>query len=232
MIEAKALIYRLQRKVDRLNTEHKKAVDIVAACNALTESQYFLFKKAVKDFEINKDMKYILDPVEVKEKRVAVSKSDRISEFKLPKDLYRDTGIRIVVTKRGCGRKEIPLTPLETDDVGKSLNNPFWKTSYAWEQIFGDQANGVLYVYNGVDCKVEEMIIDYIKKVDDIHCPSLVVKPEIYVDWNGKTQTKDQGWILDDLVGEGINRAALMLTSDLGDPGDFQLKSANNTQTE
>ena len=232
MTEAKALLYRIQRKVDRLNTEHMKAIDIVAACNALTESYHFLFKKAVRDFEKDKEMRYILDPVIVREKEMPVTKLGRVTQIKLPADCYRDVGIRIAVTKRGCGRKDIPLTMLETDDKDKSLDNPFWKTSYAWEQIFGTHANGVLYIYNGTQCKPEGMIIDYIQKVGDIHCPSLVVKPEVYIDWNGKEQTKDQGWLLDDIVGEGINRAALMLTRDIGDTGDFQLQGANNTQTE
>lgn len=232
MVEAKALIFRLNRKIDRLNTEHKTAMRIVNMCNALTEAQKFLLKDRVQKAEIDKRNRHELRPLEVKEIFMPVTTSGEVSLIKYPDDFYWDLGIRIVVTKRGCGKKEIDLTKMDTDDKAKSLRSPFWKTSYAWEQVFGDEGKDGVYVYNGDDCKVDGMIIDYYKKPPDIHCPTMVILPDEYIDWNGIKHTEDSGWVLDALVDEGINLAAMMLTGDMGDSSAFQLKVANNTQTE
>lgn len=232
MISGTALIFRLNRKIDRLNTENKKAMKIVDMCNALTESQYFLVKKMVRDMEKDKELRHMLAPLEVKEALIPVTTSGKVSKIKFPDHLYRDGDIRIVAVKRGCGKKEITLTKIETGDKGKSLTNPYWKSSYGWEQVFGDEGGDYLYVYNGTDFKVEGMIIDYIRKPDDIHVPSLVIAPEVYMDWNGEIQTVDTGWLIEDLSGEGINMAAALLTRDIGDPNDFQLQVASNNQTD
>lgn len=234
MVEAKALIFRLDRKVDRLHGEGTRQISIVDMCSALTEAQRFLAKDRVQKIEQDKRYRYELRQIEVKEHKIDIDEANKgkVSKIKLPDDIYRDLAIRIIATKRGCGRKEIALTKLESGDKDRSLDNPFWKSSFAWEQAFGDEAGGFIYVYNGTDFKVEGMIIDYIIQPPEIHCPSKVISPDQYIDWNGKVQNKDQGWVLDDLVDEGINLSALMLTSDIGDFRDFQRQLNNNLQTE
>ncbi|HQU94673.1 MAG TPA: hypothetical protein PLO39_00910 [Saprospiraceae bacterium] len=232
MTEAKSLIYSLNRKIDRLNTENKRHLKIVDLCSALTEAQYYLLKDRIQHIEKDKRNRYELRQLEIKEHREDVVVSNKVSTIRIPDNLYRDLGIRIIASKRGCGKKEIPLTKMETQDTGKSLDNPFWKSSFGWEQVFGDVAGGYLYIYNGTDFKVEGAIIDYIRGPGEIHCPSLVRSPEEYVDWNGVRQVADTAWELDDLVKEGINLAAMMLTRDLGDYKEFQLQLSNNIQTE
>lgn len=232
MVEARACIYRLNRKIDRLNTESILWTKIVNMCSALTEAQKFLIKDRVQQAEMDKKSRHELLPLEVKGVFMPITGGTTESIIAFPDDYYRDLAIRIVATKRGCGKKEIALTKMESADKNKSLTSPFWKSSYSWEQVFGDESSDGLHVYNGTDFKVTGMIIDYYKKAPEIHCPSQVIAPDEYIDWNGIKHTQDSGWILDELVDEGINLAALMLTRDVGDMRDFQLQLSNNIQTE
>jgi len=232
MTEAQACIFRINRKIDRLNTESMSWTKIVNMCNALTEAQKFLAKDRVQKAEQDKRFRHELRPLEMKGVFMPIVSGTTESVIAFPEDYYRDLSIRICVTKRGCGKKEIALTKMDSNDKARSLNNPFWKTSYSWEQVFGDEAADGLHVYNGTDCKVTGMIIDYYRLPPDIHCPSQVIAPDEYIDWNGKKQTQDSGWILDDLLDEGINLTALFLTRDVGDFRDFQLQLSNNIQTD
>lgn len=232
MVDAVSLIYALDDKVDRLNTQYKQHVTTVSKCRALTEAQSWLLRKYARPVEIDKEHRHLLLPLEVKDYEVKVKKSAKTSRLEFPPGYYRDLGIRIIAVKRDCGKKQIGLTKMESGDRGRAMNDPFWQSSYAWEQVFGDEANDGFYVYNGEDFKIEGMIIDYIKRPAEIHCPSMVEAPDEYIDWHGKKQTEDSGWILEDLVDEGINRAALMLTRNIGDANDFNLQQQNNAITE
>lgn len=232
MIDAVSLIFALDDKVDRLNTQYKQHVTLVSKCRALTEVQNILLRKYARVYETDKENRNLLRHIEVKDHQMKTKKSGLTSKIEFPPDYYRDLGIRIVAVKRDCGTKQIGLTKMETGDRGRAFNNPFWKSSYAWEQVFGDEAKDGFYIDNGDDFKVEGMIIDYLVKPPDIHCPSLVKAPDEYIDWNGKKQTKDVGWTLEDLVEEGINRAALVLTRNIGDAADFDLQTRNNAITE
>jgi len=231
MVEAKALLFRVDRKIDRLHTEHTPTIKAVDICSAATEAEFWLLKDRVQRAEQDKTLRHALLPLEVKEKFMPVTGGTTESIIAFPPDYYRDLGIRICVSKRGCGKKEIALTKMETGDKNKSLTDPFWKTSFFWEQIFGDEGADGLHVYNGTDCKVIGMIIDYYRIPPEVHCPSAVIPPDKYIDWNGVAQTEDQGWVLDELFDEGVNLIAMMLKGDIGDFRDFQLQQSNNMQT-
>jgi hypothetical protein len=232
MVTTKALIFALERKIDRLNSERKKAIDTVNMCHALTESMYFIIKDRAQKYEQDKRNDYELGPLEVRGFEIEAKTPGPVTIFDLPGDIYRDLDLMIVASKRGCGKKTFALTKMESGDTSKSLTNPFWKSSYSWEQGFCNIANGKLHVTNGVDFKAEGIIIDYLKRHGDLHCPSLVKPPKKYIDWNGQEQKTDTVLLLDDLKGEIINLAAMMLTRDLGDPNDFQLQLSNNLNTE
>lgn len=231
MVEAQGLIFALKREIKRLNTGNK-SIKIVDMCEALSRHQRALVKDRVQKAEQTKRDRYELLPLEIKGELIQVTNSRETTIIPFPKNMYRDLGITIIAVKRDCGKKPIPLTKMETDDLVKSVNSPFWTSSYAWEQVFGDEASDGLHVKNGKDFKVGGMYIDYYRRPSDIHCPSLVSPPDIYVDWNGKTHTQDSGCELDDLADEIVNGAALILTRAIGDPRDYQLQANKNIQTD
>lgn len=234
MVEAKACVFFVEEKLDRLNTEWRKynGMTAVSICRALNESQFRILKQKAKEAEMNKDLRHVLLPLEEKEVFVPVKSSKPISIIKFPEAYFRDLGIRIVANKRDCGKKEIALTKMDTNDKGTSLSSPFWKSSYAWEQVFGDEGREGFFIYNGVDFKVDGMIIDYYKRPPEIHAPSCVAAGSTYVDWNGKKHTDDVGWTLDDLIEEGINLACQILARNIGDQNDYQLQVSNNQQAD
>src|SRR5688572_11105557 len=103
MVEARALIFGLESKIDRLKTQVKQHVKVVDMCYALTEVQRYLVKDRLQTAETTKRYRHELLPLEVKEKFIKVTTSGKVSIIKFPEDYMRDLGIRIVVTKRGCG---------------------------------------------------------------------------------------------------------------------------------
>lgn len=231
MVEAKAQIFRLDQEIQRVHSGHHK-IPVVDQCEALSRAQRLLFKERLEHIEQDKRYRHELLPLEIKEITVKATAQGLITKIPFPPNYYRDMGIRIVVTKRGCKSKEISLTKMDTGDKAKGLDSPFWQSSYAWGQIFGDEGVDGFYIYNGPDLKAEGMIIDYYRTLPDVHCPSKVEPPEKYIDWNGKEHKDDAGWILDELADPGINLAAMILTRGLGDPRDFQLQMNKAAQTE
>lgn len=232
MVKATALIHSLQRKLDRLNSEKMRDIGMVDMCSALTEAQYFLLKDRVQKIEMDKRYGHELRELEVREKSLTVKKKGEISIATLPSDYYRSLNIVVLAEKKDCGKKEIPLTIMRSKEYPSGMNSSYWASSYAWEQVFGDYSDRGLDIFNGKDFSVSKVKMDYIRKPKEIHCPSLVKGDFSYIDWNGKTQTTDSGWELDQLVGEGINLAALMLTRDIGDSNDFRLQLENNIRVE
>lgn len=231
MISAKSLVYRIHRKIDRLDSEKKKAIRTVDICSALTEAQNYLLKDRVQKYEIDTRNRYEISELEVKGKKILASLKDGSYVADLPIDIYRDLGMRVIAFKDGCGEKIIPLTKINSGSYQKSITNPFWSSSFAWEQAFGDEANGKMHVYSD-DFEVKSIIVDYIRKPNEIHCPSLVDAPAQYVDWNGIVQVEDSGWELDQLVDEGVNIAAMILSGDIGDYNEFRLKYEGAMRTE
>ena len=231
MVEAQAQLFRLEQEVQRLNTAHKR-IDVVAWCEALSRAQRALARERLEHIDQDKKYKHELLPIEIKEVRVNALAPGLITKIPFPENYHRDIAIRIIATKRGCGTKEIALTKMDTGDKSKSMSSPFWQSSYAWNQVFGDLGPDGLYVINGLDFKVDGMIIDYYRTLPDVHCPSKVKPPEKYIDWNGKEQTEDSGWILDDLADQGIHDAALIITRGIGDGNDFQLQAGKAQQTD
>lgn len=231
MIPAKACIFAVERKIDRLNAEERKAVPVVSICNALNEAMRKLIKRRAPLFETEKDVSSELRELIVRDKELRVAKNGMKTIVSLPPDLYRSLGAKIKAVKSDCGVKLIELTPMSTDDAGRAMRNPFWESSYTWEQAFYNIADDRLYVMNGDDFKVETLYFDYIKNPPEVHCPSKAIGGK-YTDWNGVVQTKDQGWILEDLFDEGVDVAANLLTGDMGDSNDYQLQVNKNIQSE
>lgn len=231
MVEAKAQIFRLDQEIQRVHAGHTN-IPVVDQCEALNRAQRLLYKDRLEHIEQDKRYRHELLPLEIKEIRVQATTQGLITKIPFPDNYYRDIGIRIITTKRGCKTKEIPLTKMETGDKAKGLSSPFWRSSYSWGQIFGDEGQDGFYISNGDDCKVEGMVIDYYRTLPELHCPSKVIPPEKYIDWNGKEHKEDSGWILDDLADIGVNLAASIITRGIGDPREFQLQVNKAIQTD
>lgn len=232
MIPATRLIYEVTKKLDRLNSHRLKAARIEDKCSALSEAQRFLFKDRVSHFEENNRYRQELRLFEKKEVRFErLSITPDYTTFKIPDDFYRDLRMRVVASKEPCGKKYITVTKFETDDLNRGVyDNTFWKASYEWEIVAGDEGGGMIYIYNSTAFNVDDLIVDYIFPPDDIHCPSLTGGS--YQDADGKIQTKDSGWAWDQTYDEGVNLAVLYLTRDFGDANDFTIQSQTISQNE
>lgn len=233
MVPGVGLIYHLDRALDRLNSQKVKSIRLEHKCSVLSSVQEKILRHRVENVERTTRYRKELRPLEVKEFEIKVhSKTKKYTKFELPQDEYRILRSRVVASKKGCPEhKDIAVTIFESDDLTEGLKDPFWKASFEWELVIGDDAGGFLWAWNDCAFKCERAVIDYIKRPPDIHVPSLTTSGS-YRDWNGNVQTKDTGWIWPETAILGCEIAALELTADMGDMADLQLKIQEYMQAE
>jgi hypothetical protein len=226
MIAAKKCVNVVIRKIDRINTDRNRDLEKVDICNAITEAERRLFKDRLEHFEENSIYRSQLALFEIQVELLPVKVTDEHTLFEVPKDFAMKTGGQILATRSGCPDQIIDLTTFERDDIkGGGLKDPYWRANFEWEQCFWDEGGGFFWVFNqyGVsEMNAPKLILDYVRWPVPVHAPSMVEPQKSYEDYDGEIITKDQGWEMDFIFEEGMDLAALILTTDIGDRSTVQ----------
>jgi hypothetical protein len=231
-VAATKLIYEVKRKLNRLDSDKIQAVEIEDICSALTEAELFIFKDRARKAEVDSRYRKEINQFELKERRLTIKNfDDKLTKAELPADYYKILNTKVKASKRGCSSKIIPVIIFQSNDLNRGRQDPYWKSSFEWEHAIGDEAEGCMFVYQDCAFVVDEVIVDYIKYPPEIHAPSMTTKGS-YVDWNGKLQTQDQGWVWEATADIGVNLAVYLLSRDLGDSQDMALQMNNIINTE
>ena len=191
-ILTKRLLVEFDRKFDRFNGEKKKNLPLETKLNILNEAQMILFAKRIAQAEVNDEIRNSLRPFEEKEKSLKIIKKKAnyiIAEY--PKSFYKLLRQRAIATK-DCNtpEKELPILIFKSDKINAALKNPFWKPSYEWEHIIGDEGKEGLYSWHNNEFEIKKVIVDYYRRPDELHAPSMSAKGQ-YEDWNGVIRKKD-----------------------------------------
>lgn len=226
MIPAKRSIIEFDRKFDRFVGEDNRRLRIEDKLGVINEALEIYFENRVKLAETNSMVRNDLRALEEKEIILDLVKSQsKFSIYKIPDNSYKILRQRALVEKEPCGKKEIPLIIFQTDDLDNARKSPYWKSSYQWEHALADEGSKGLYVWHENDFRINEVIVDYYRKPNEIHAPSMTSNLE-YEDWNGIIRRKDQGLELDDTYSHRkiIDIAVLIARADLGDVRDFEIQ--------
>lgn len=227
MIKATNLVYNFDREFAKFNTGYSKKLSLIDKLALLNKAQDIFVKNAVALFEVNSKYRKILRVLEEKEVSLDSNKKESDYEvFEYPENELRVVRSRARVNKEECGVKEIHLTMIQSDDLDRARANENWKSSFAWEQILADEGNKGLYVWHEGDFGIDEILIDYIRKPQEIHAPELKLPNKKYTDWNGVERTENQDCEFDNIdVGRLLVDLAVMLgNSTVNDAQDYQTK--------
>ena len=223
MISAKRLVNEFDRKFDRFDGQYKKTLRLEHKLAILNEALMTYFNNRVRIAETNAQVREDLRPYEVKEKELKIRiRKDEYDIAENPKDAYLVLRRKVIASREGCKPKELPVYMFQTNDLNNALKNPFWKSSFEWEQIIGDEGSGGLYLWHNKEFKIDKVFVDYYKSPDVIKCASCSSDGQ-YEDLDGKIIKNDVGIIFNSTVvmNDIIDIAVLMGRRDLGDSVDY-----------
>lgn len=224
-VPTKRLVYEFDRKFDRFRGEARKNIRLEDKLNILNESQMILYEKRVALAETNDEARNSLRPFEEKEVTLKlIEKKTNYVIAELPKGFYKLLRQRVAASK-DCSvpNKQFPILIFKSDKIDSALKNPFWKPTYEWEHTIGDEGGKGLFVWNNNEFKIEEVIVDYYRKPDELHSPSMSEKGW-YEDWNGVIRKKDVNCEFSQNFDHRkiVDIAVLLARADMGDSRDLR----------
>lgn len=174
------------RKYQRLSGRNSGEVRLEEKMALLNEALDDYFEYKVQMFDVDSSVRAVLRPVEYKNIKLSKKKSDKFFDiFELSSDFYRVMRRNVLAFKEGCGEKEIVPLVFQTDDLEASRKSPYWRSSFEWEHIMGDEGREGLYLWHEGDFKIEDVWIDYVKKPEELKAASLHEDGR-YIDVNGE----------------------------------------------
>lgn len=224
-IKTDRLVAEFDLRYNGLKSQFDTDVRRVDALFIINQAIRLVFKECVSRAEINSYYRDTLRKLEEKEVSLKIKEQTEnyvISE--IPEESYKILRRKVVAEKEGCGSKEFPALIYQTDDLNVGLKNSYWKPSFAWEHALADEGSKGLYVWSNNDFKILDVVVDYIKKPEEVHAPSLFDSGS-YVDWNGITRKKDVdlNWDSTFIFDRIIDVSVLIADSIKGNQRDFQL---------
>lgn len=226
MIPARRSIIDFDIGYDRFVGEESRRLRLEDKLKVINDALEIYFENKVKIAEVNSSVRNDLRALEEKEVSLKlVKKLPKYNIYQIPESSYKILRQRAVAFKKHCEPKEIPLIMFQTDDLDNGRKSPFWKSSYEWEHALADEGSKGLYIWHEGDFEIREVIVDYYRKPQEIHAPSMKDAQE-YEDWNGVLRKKDQGLELSDTYAHRkiIDIAVLIARANIGDVRDFEIQ--------
>lgn len=223
MVTAQQLVYEFKRRLHHRNSSYSKALLIEDICSYLTEGLMTYYKNRVIMAEASPLIQSDLRPYEIKEVELSFTNKDKyvIAEYK--KDHYQLIRKRILATKEGCEPAELDVRVYQSNDVNHSLSNEMLRPSFEWRETVADEGEEGLYIWHNNEFTIQKVIVDYYKKPEDIHAPSLKAEGEHYVSWDGTIKVEDTVLEMPTYAFKDIaDIAVLIALRDIGDMKDFQ----------
>lgn len=196
MTPATKLVYDFERKFQSANVGSRRDIPLVDVIAYLNEAQAIWFQNMADLFEVNNKVRGDLQQFEIKKVKLPlVDGGDEYNTYKYPPDLYKRlnqiakcTGLNLCKGQT----KHIPIHIERSDKINEVLRNPFQNADFCWEQLNGDDAQNLLYVYHLGEMKIEDVFIDYLRVPQEIHAPSLNDCDGKYFNYAGEVISEDQ----------------------------------------
>lgn len=194
LINPRRIIVDWDRRWDRFKTEGDENIRLEHKLAYFNEAQEIYFENRVDVAESNASVRQDLRLFE--RKKVELKRLESGPEcdiYLFPEDMFRKLRHSAIVEKGTCGKKEIPIILYQMDDLDLGRKSTYWKSSYEWEHLLGDEGEKGFYLWHDGAMKVRKVFIDYFRKPQEAHAPSMRKPSKQYLDWNGILRTKDQG---------------------------------------
>lgn len=238
---AATLYYEIRRRINNINSNERRQVHIEEIHSVANEAYQIMVENMVDLAELNPKLREDLRPLERKKASLSFTCGDKCCIAAYPDDYYRRLNQKIVASRSDCPNREMLVHMVQADDLNYSLQDPFWKPSFEWEETIADDGEDGLYIYHNGDFDIEEVIIDYYRKPGTIAFPSCVRNSKDDEEGSGSYVIKgDQEYTVDidpELTNNFQMRkvadiAALIIHRDILDPGQFQTQLGKIIQTQ
>ena len=198
-VSARKLVYDFRRKNSSFFNASNRDINLVDIIGYLNEAQGYLIRGLMPLAEVNtqiKDDLMVLFNPKVCLPCVAVN--ERCCKVTYPDDYFKRMRQVAEVCKDCCpGSKVIPIDINQTDDISETNRNTFMQADYFYEMLPGQGANDGFLVHHNGEMEIKKVCIDYYRKPQEIHAPSLVkCKGPKYYDYCGQEISKDQDFEL------------------------------------
>ena len=190
------LCYDFKRKAAQLHAKNKEDLPLVDIIAYLNESLERIFTNRVSVAETNSEIRNHLRIYEIKNKKLACKKlDDRIATAEYPEGLFKILNQKAVVKNDDCCQgivKDIILRTTQSDDINESRISPYRKADFRYEQLPWDEGGNSMFLYHEGEMDILEVIIDYYRRPNELHAPSLEkCNNGVYYDYCGRQITKD-----------------------------------------
>lgn len=230
MIKASKIQEEYRRHLNRVNSDVAKAISIVDGDAYINEAKDYIFENFAIKFETNSIYRNHLRQLERKKIPLSCEKVDEnCCRAKIPDQYYKLTRQYAKACHKECKKDRlIDLFKIQTSDLTTSLKDPYWAPSWEWEEGLIEEAGDYFIVYHNCEYDPKEIVIDYVKRPDDIATPSLTIDGS-YVNSSGTVVNTDKDFEVDATFfwRKIAKLAALNTLLDMGDIQDYQAQLSN-----
>jgi hypothetical protein len=228
MVSARKLVYDFVRKASALNTNAGQSYSIIDVVSILNEAWEIVYENNIRMAEMDRRYHNNLRQLEVKNRKLEVVKvSPGIYLAKYPENLYKRLNQVTIAKCDGCESKRIVPTIVQADDLHTSRGDTFREANFPWSQLPATESGEGLYLYTDGEMEIEEVYIDYYRKINYIQAPSLVeCQGQEYEDYDQKLIVHDVPFDVSNtyLARKVVGVALVLATADTKDPEKFQLQ--------
>lgn len=226
-ISTKKLVYDFHRKNHSILSGEGNDIPLVDVIAYLNEAQEIWYENRVSVAQTNQKVRNDLRVYKVDKHSIECeSIDDKCCLVKYPAKLHTRLNQLAIAVKDCCPNieKEIIVRIIQSDDLHEARQNPFRKSDFFFEQLLGIETNGGIIIYHDGEMDINSVVIDYYRKPNELHAPSLeVCEGEKYYDYCGTIITKDTEFESDTYSSNEVSDiAALCASRDVNDIQGFQ----------
>lgn len=237
-ISSKKLVYDFRRKFNSINSGKNRDISLVDVVAYLNEAQEIWYENRVSLADINSKVRNDLRVFkETKVELECEDVDDKCCFSKYPDNFYKRLN-QVALSCNDCCPdfdKEIIIRINQSDDINESRKNPFRQADFFFEQLNGVDGGSGVYIYHDSKMEIKNIFIDYYRKPNEIHAPSLEkCNNGVYYDYCGIVINKDSDFEVDATyaANDVVDIAVLLASRDNGDFQSFQSQLAQILQTE
>lgn len=216
-IQSSKLVYDFHRKYHASVTGANNDLALVDIIAYLNEAQEIWYENRVFVAQTNQKARNDLRVFKKDKISLGCSKIDsKCCLAKYPKDFYHRLN-QLAITSKDCcpDTKEIIPRILQSDDLHEARRNPYRKANFFFEQLSAIETTNGLIIYHDGEFEINDIIIDYYRKPQEIHAPSHELCPNgTYYLYDGRIVNQNQNFEVDGTyVNNLVSDIAVLLAS-------------------
>lgn len=226
-VSARKLVYDFDRKYDSILSGKNKEIALFDKIAYLNEAQELWFENRVELAQTDKKIRNDLRVFKKDKKVLSCSELDEeCCKAVYPSNFYSRLNEVVIAGKDCCpnSKKIIPRI-IQSDDQYEALLNPYRKPDFYFEQLLAVESTNGLIVFHAGEMDILKVVIDYYRKPNEIHAPSLEkCDGPYYYDYKGRVINQDSDFEVDNTFAANIvtDIAVLCAARDIGNIQNFQ----------